>query len=79
MANVGVHEARTRFSRLLDRVARGERITITRRGAPVADLVPAARPRKQSVGEAIRSLRALRQGNRLDGLPIQELIEEGRR
>jgi prevent-host-death family protein len=40
MSNVNVHEAKTRFSRLLRRVAAGEEITIANRGVPVARLVP---------------------------------------
>ena len=38
--SVGVHEAKTHLSRLLDRVSAGEEIVITRRGAEVARLVP---------------------------------------
>lgn len=38
--SVGVHEAKTTLSRLLERVASGEEITITRRGEAVARLVP---------------------------------------
>ncbi len=37
---MNVHEAKTRFSRLLRRVAAGEEITIANRGVPVARLVP---------------------------------------
>jgi prevent-host-death family protein len=40
MDSVNVHEAKTNFSRLLDRVARGEEITIAKAGRPVAKLVP---------------------------------------
>ena len=40
MNKVNVHEAKTRFSRLLRRVAAGEEITIANRGVPVARLVP---------------------------------------
>ena len=40
MSKVNVHEAKTRFSRLLRRVAAGEEITIANRGVPVARLVP---------------------------------------
>lgn len=39
-AIVNVHEAKTHLSRLLERVARGESVTIARAGKPVADLVP---------------------------------------
>jgi prevent-host-death family protein len=40
MSQVNTHEAKTRFSRLLRRVAAGEEITIANRGVPVARLVP---------------------------------------
>jgi len=43
VASVGVHEAKTHLSRLLERVEAGEEIVITRRGEEVARLVPAAR------------------------------------
>ena len=38
--SVGVHEAKTHLSRLIDRVRAGEEIIIERRGHPVARLVP---------------------------------------
>lgn len=39
-SSVGVHEAKTHLSRLLERVRSGEEISITRRGEEVARLVP---------------------------------------
>ena len=44
---VNVHEAKTHFSRLLERVAMGEEIVIAKAGTPVAKLVPlkSARPK----------------------------------
>jgi prevent-host-death family protein len=44
MDAVNVHQAKTHFSKLLDRVARGEEVTIAKAGRPVAKLVP-VRPR----------------------------------
>ncbi len=41
---VNVHEAKTRFSKLLKRVQMGEEIVIAKAGKPVARLVPFARP-----------------------------------
>jgi len=41
MAIIGAFDAKTHLSALLDRVAKGERITITRHGVPAAMLVPA--------------------------------------
>jgi len=40
MSSVNVHEAKTQLSKLLQRVAAGEEITISNRGVPVARLVP---------------------------------------
>lgn len=37
---VNIHEAKTHLSRLLERVAAGERVVISKAGTPVADLVP---------------------------------------
>ena len=37
---INVHEAKTNFSKLLDRVANGERIIIGKAGKPVARLEP---------------------------------------
>jgi len=44
---VNVHAAKTHLSRLLERVERGERITIARAGKPIAVIAPllAAEPR----------------------------------
>ena len=44
MREVNVHEAKTHLSRLLDAVAAGEEIVITKAGKPCARLVPMAQP-----------------------------------
>lgn len=43
---VNIHQAKTHFSRLIERVRLGEEIIIAKAGAPVARLVPERRPRK---------------------------------
>jgi prevent-host-death family protein len=43
MAKVGMHEAKTQLSKLVERVEAGEEIVITRRGEPAARLVPERR------------------------------------
>jgi prevent-host-death family protein len=48
--SVGVHEAKTHLSRLLEDVAAGEEIVITRRGEQVATLVPVRRPKIRRLG-----------------------------
>jgi prevent-host-death family protein len=40
MIEIGAFDARDKFSRLLDQVQMGEEVVITRRGKPVAKLVP---------------------------------------
>jgi prevent-host-death family protein len=79
MTTVCSFDAKTHLPELLDRVAKGEKILITRRGEPVAMLVPPSREPGEDVHGVIAQLKALRRGNRLGGGTIRELIEEGRR
>jgi prevent-host-death family protein len=49
--SVGMHEAKTTLSRLVDVAQSGEEVVITRRGKPVAKLEPvSARPRESMFG-----------------------------
>ena len=57
---------------MLREVENGEAVTITRRGKPIARLIP-------EVSRTIEAIKELRKGNRLDGLRLKDLIEEGRR
>jgi prevent-host-death family protein len=78
MIKVGAYEAKTHLPRLLAKVQQGERVTITKHGVPIAELVPVAGARTMSVQEAIAGLKEFRKGHSLDGITIRELIEEGR-
>jgi len=77
MPSIGAYEAKTHFSELLQRVRRGERITITHHGVPVAVLVPVESVSAQPVHEVIAAMQAFRRGRSL-GFLLKELIEEGR-
>ena len=55
MIKVDSYEARTRLPALLERVARGERIVITKRGRPVAQLIPVEKE-KIKVEETIEAI-----------------------
>jgi prevent-host-death family protein len=79
MAAVGSYEAKTHLPQLLERVARGERITITKHGVPVAVLAPAAAQRAQRPAEVIEKLRRFRRGRKLGRGSLKQMIEEGRR
>jgi prevent-host-death family protein len=76
---VGAFEAKTQLSALLERVARGEEVVITKHGRPVAKLVPAAAHDRERVAATIRKLKELRKNVTLGGLSWQELRDEGRR
>jgi prevent-host-death family protein len=79
MANdVGVYEAKTHLTALLDRVEHGEQFTITKHGRPVARLIPIKRSDEERRREAIARLLEFRKGRTL-GAPAKQLIEEGRR
>ena len=78
-ASVGAFEAKTHFSALLERVASGEVIQITRRGVPVARLVPERGGRGTDCRRLAEEIRSLRRGITLGGVRIRDLIREGRR
>ena len=78
--HIGAFEAKTHFSRLLERVASGEEITITRHGQPVAKLVPIDQSGTPAArAEAIARWRRTSETIRLEGLRVRDLIDEGRR
>ena len=79
MVNVGSFEAKTHLPALLERVAKGETVRITRRGVPVARLVPAETESQRNPKETARRICELRRGVRLGKLTIHELIREDRR
>jgi|HubBroStandDraft_4_1064222.scaffolds.fasta_scaffold1253873_2 prevent-host-death family protein len=77
---IGAFEAKTHLAALLDRVAKGERITITRHGAPAAVLAPvddtAVRLSHQEIVEGMRSLRTRVKPGKMS---IRQMVNEGRR
>lgn len=78
MVNVGSFDAKTHLPALLKRVSQGETVQITRRGVPVAKLVPVERDAVHDPQEAARRIRESRRGIRLQGLDVRDLIREGR-
>jgi prevent-host-death family protein len=80
MKSIGAFEAKTHLSDLLERVSRGERITITRHGVPTALLIPVteAAPRLTH-REVVEGMRALRKRVKPGKLSVREMVAEGRR
>ena len=81
MRTVGAYEAKTNLSALLEKAKKGETITITRRGEPVAELNRPGSRESTNVTEVIAAIRAHRKNfaNAFEGVNIKELLEEGRR
>jgi len=80
LSTVGTFEAKTHLSELLDRVANGDEITITRNGKPIARLVPIDAARAADRRELARRIDKARRGVKLGpGLTLRKLIDEGRR
>jgi prevent-host-death family protein len=68
MPQIGMHEAKTTLSQLVDRAEHGEDIVITRNGVPVVRLAPVPRPnRLASVYGALRGQNIL--PDEVDELP----------
>ena len=85
MKSVGVFEAKTHLSEILEQVEKGESITITKRGEAVAQIIPIASARngKKSGDEIVAGFEALRNQvkkrfPKTDHTSIREMIEEGR-
>jgi prevent-host-death family protein len=91
MLSVGIFEAKAQLSQLVERVAQGEEVMVTRHGKPVARLVaPEASPDASAIVDWAADLRAFRRGvdrgarsdkgaGRGAGSTLAELIAAGRR
>ncbi len=79
MITVGVAKAKTHFFGLLDEVAGGEEVILTRYGVPIARLVAERAWDQAQVDKAFETLRAMRKTTKLGGLDRCELRDEGRR
>lgn len=79
MKSGDVYEAKTQLPRLLNRVAGGERITITRHGLPVALIVPPDVGAKRPVREVVAELGSFGQGRNLGRISLRRLIASGHR
>ncbi len=80
MQTIGSFEAKTHLAALLDRVAQGEKITITRHGVPAAVLVPVAEAeRRLSHKEIVEGMRDLRKRLKPGDMSVSQMVKEGRR
>ena len=76
---IGTFDAKTHLSELLEQVEAGESFVITRRGQPIAHLVPAqATLRRPTLEEAIEGARSLRAQVQANAAEVRSWIDEGR-
>jgi len=79
--HIGTFEAKTHFSQIIEKVANGADFIITKRGKPVAKIIPYEQEKQMTRKEAIEALMETRK--RYRGVPgdfnVREAIEEGRR
>ncbi|GHV93843.1 antitoxin [Spirochaetia bacterium] len=77
---IGTFEAKTHFSQLIEAVESGADFIITKRGKPVAKILPFKQEKEMTFKEAVEQLQEMRKLYR--GKPgsfnIREAIEEGR-
>ncbi|WP_428536689.1 type II toxin-antitoxin system Phd/YefM family antitoxin [Rhodopila sp.] len=67
METIGAFDAKTHLSALLERVAKGERFTITRHGTPVAQLVPVTRRDPEQIKAVVQRMQDIAADVTLDG------------
>ena len=79
MEMIGAYEAKTHLAQLLERVSRGEHLTITRHGKPVAQLIPVTSDRKQAQQAAARIVGRRRHLRKAPLAELMETIHEGHR
>ncbi len=78
MREYGIYEAKTKLPELIKQVQQGERVTITNRGQPVADLVPSASHAAQQTHGAIVAIKAMRTAT-INQQQFAEMRVRGRR
>lgn len=79
MESIGIYEAKSRLSQLVEQAEAGQEVTITRRGRPVARLVPARPAKALDRSALIDEIIAFSKTCRLKrGLDLRKLASEGR-
>jgi len=78
---IGAFEAKTHFSQIINEVERGADYVVTKRGKPVAKIIPFEQKSEMTFHEACDKLREMRKLFRGEpgSFNIREAIEDGRR
>lgn len=62
--DIGIYEAKTHFAQLMERVEKGEHVTITRRGKRIAEIRPAQGRDQARLEAALKAVEAMREANK---------------
>ena len=78
---IGAFEAKTHFSQIINEVERGADYVVTKRGKPVAKIIPFEQKPEMTRQEAFEKLKEMRKLFRGEpgSFNIREAIEDGRR
>ncbi|MCC6472352.1 MAG: type II toxin-antitoxin system prevent-host-death family antitoxin [Burkholderiales bacterium] len=77
--DVGIYEAKSKLSQLVEKVEAGEEVILTRRGRPVAKIVTVKPAHRQSRTLLLQEIRALSRRVRIPKhVSLREIIAEGR-
>jgi prevent-host-death family protein len=83
MESIGIYEAKSKLSQLIEQAEAGHAVVITRHGKPVAKIVPArTRPQadRKAIMEEIRAFsKTVKLKKKLTMRELREAIEWGRR
>ncbi len=72
MREIQASEAKTHLPSLLDEVERGETLVVTRRGKPIARIIPEAEIRREQVARALTELEAFRKT--MPSMSVEEIL-----
>lgn len=79
LLSIGAYETKTHLADLLRQVRGGQGFTITQRGEPVADLLPAgAGARRSGKAAALQMQRFMEEAPSSGAYDIESLLNEGR-
>ena len=77
--DIGIYEAKSKLSRLVEKAEAGEEVILTRRGRPVAKIVNVAPSSKRSRALLLRQIRLLAERVKIPSrVSIREIVAEGR-
>ena len=77
--DVGIYEAKSKLSQLVEKAEAGEEVILTRRGRPVAKIVNVAPAAKRDRASLLREIRALARRVRIPRrISVRDIVAEGR-